>query len=156
MLFRSAEAKKTTAAAVMFPVADALLLQPNTSRNSGMGTRGFSGQNPPVGAKLGYYLSRDVATDAKMKIEIVDAAGTVVRGSDTSVWAEAALDGLGWVAFQASPQDRIARSRLAGDPPGFLIGARGGKTHRVQAAARGAEKMRAFDRKHIQNMEQIG
>lgn len=38
-----------------------------------------------------------------------DAAGvTTVTAGQASVWAEARLDGLGWVAFQPSPQDRDA------------------------------------------------
>jgi transglutaminase-like putative cysteine protease len=37
-----------------------------------------------------------------------DTATVTVRGADTSVWAEARLTGLGWVAFQPSPQDRDA------------------------------------------------
>jgi len=31
-----------------------------------------------------------------------------VRGADTSVWAQARLEGLGWVSYQPSPQDRLA------------------------------------------------
>ncbi|MEI6374683.1 MAG: transglutaminase domain-containing protein [Actinomycetes bacterium] len=38
----------------------------------------------------------------------VKVSGTVVHGPDTSVWAEARLAGIGWVAFQPSPQDRQA------------------------------------------------
>lgn len=44
-------------------------------------------------------------------------AGTVVRGADTSVWAEARLAGIGWVAFQASPQDRDSGRPAVVRPP---------------------------------------
>lgn len=40
--------------------------------------------------------------------EADDSAIVTVRGADTSIWAEARLTGLGWVAFQPSPQDRDA------------------------------------------------
>lgn len=43
-----------------------------------MGTRGFIGQNPPVGPKIA-YLVRDIAADAKVSLEIVNSAGIVVR-----------------------------------------------------------------------------
>ncbi|HVZ47600.1 MAG TPA: hypothetical protein VG916_02340, partial [Gemmatimonadaceae bacterium] len=76
-LERLADAKRQ-AATVMFPIADALLYQPNASRGSGMGTRGFSGENPPPGPKITYLL-RNADTSAKAKIDIVDATGTVVR-----------------------------------------------------------------------------
>ena len=42
--------------------------------------------------------------------EFADAApvDVVVRGGDASVWAQARLEGLGWVSYQPSPQDRNA------------------------------------------------
>jgi hypothetical protein len=56
---------KQAAVAYLFPVEDRLLFQPNNSRNSGMGTRGFSGQNPDPGARISYLLS-NVPGDAKV------------------------------------------------------------------------------------------
>ena len=47
---------KQASVAYLFPVQDALLFQPNGSRSSGMGTRGFSGQNPEPGPHIAYSL----------------------------------------------------------------------------------------------------
>ncbi|HVE35896.1 MAG TPA: hypothetical protein VNC18_20190 [Gemmatimonadaceae bacterium] len=69
---------KQAPVAYLFPVEDALLFQPNNSRNSGMGTRGFSGQNPDPGARITYLLS-NVPSDAKVSLSVLDGAGTVVR-----------------------------------------------------------------------------
>ncbi|MFI5228019.1 MAG: WD40/YVTN/BNR-like repeat-containing protein, partial [Gemmatimonadales bacterium] len=69
---------KTAQVAYVFPVEDALLFQPNNSRNSGMGSRGFSGQNPEPGPHISYLL-KDVPANAKVSLAIVDGAGTTVR-----------------------------------------------------------------------------
>lgn len=69
---------KEARVAFLFPVQDALLFQPNGSRNSGMGTSGFVGQNPPPGAKLAYLL-HEVPGGARVTLEVLDASGTVVR-----------------------------------------------------------------------------
>jgi len=50
-------------------------------------------------------------------LPLIRRAGTLVRGPDTSVWAEARLAGIGWVAFQASPQDRDAGRPSVVRPP---------------------------------------
>ena len=71
-----AKAKQATAAH-LFAVQDALLFQPNASKNSGMGTRGFSGQNPEPGPHITYLVAEPTAT--KVSLSIVDASGTVVR-----------------------------------------------------------------------------
>jgi photosystem II stability/assembly factor-like uncharacterized protein len=76
-LERLARAKEG-AVAFLFPVRDALLFQPNASRNSGMGTRGFTGQNPPPGPAIAYLINAAPA-DVKATLAIVDGAGTVVR-----------------------------------------------------------------------------
>ena len=55
---RTSRKAKQAAVAYLFPVQDALLFQPNNSRNSGMGTRGFSGQNPDPGARIAYTPGR--------------------------------------------------------------------------------------------------
>jgi photosystem II stability/assembly factor-like uncharacterized protein len=71
-------AAKQAAVAYLYPVRDALLFQPNASRNSGMGTSGWSGENPPPGASIAYLLHA-LPADAKPTLSIVDASGTVVR-----------------------------------------------------------------------------
>jgi photosystem II stability/assembly factor-like uncharacterized protein len=76
-LERLADAKAASVA-YLFPVQDALLFQPNTSRNSGMGTSGFAGQNPPPGTRVAYTLNT-LPADAKITLTIVDASGTIVR-----------------------------------------------------------------------------
>ncbi len=68
----------TSQVAFMFPIRDELAYQPNASRNSGMGTSGFTGQNPELGARIAYVLN-DIPADAKATISIVDASGTIVR-----------------------------------------------------------------------------
>ncbi|HEY5061148.1 MAG TPA: hypothetical protein VII52_06405, partial [Gemmatimonadaceae bacterium] len=72
-----AEAKRATVA-YLFPVQDALLFQPNGSRNSGMGTRGFSGQNPEPGPRIDYLLTGGSA-GSKVSLAVLDGGGTVVR-----------------------------------------------------------------------------
>ena len=69
---------KAAAVAYLFPVEDALLFQPNSSRQSGMGTRGFAGQNPEPGPRVAYLLN-NVPANAKISLSIRDAAGTNVR-----------------------------------------------------------------------------
>ncbi len=69
---------KEAQVAYLFPVEDALLFQPNNSRNSGMGTRGFAGQNPEPGPQITYLLKPEPA-NTKVTLTIVDAAGTTVR-----------------------------------------------------------------------------
>jgi photosystem II stability/assembly factor-like uncharacterized protein len=69
---------KQASVAYLFPVEDAMLFQPNNSRNSGMGTRGFAGQNPDPGTRITYLLS-NVPANAKLSLSILDGSGTVVR-----------------------------------------------------------------------------
>jgi photosystem II stability/assembly factor-like uncharacterized protein len=69
---------KQAQVAYLFPVQDALLFQPNNSRNSGMGTRGFTGQNPEPGPRIAYTMN-DVAKDARISLSVLDASGTIVR-----------------------------------------------------------------------------
>ena len=72
-----AQAKQATVA-YLFPVHDALLFQPNGSRSSGMGSRGFSGQNPEPGPHIDYTIS-DVPPSAKVSLTILDQSGAPVR-----------------------------------------------------------------------------
>ena len=69
---------KQAQVAFMFPIRDELEFQPNATRSSGMGTSGFTGQNPELGARIAYVLN-DIPADAKATISIVDASGTVIR-----------------------------------------------------------------------------
>ncbi|MFI5232011.1 MAG: WD40/YVTN/BNR-like repeat-containing protein, partial [Gemmatimonadales bacterium] len=69
---------KQAQVAFMFPIRDELDFQPNATRSSGMGTSGFTGQNPELGAGIAYTLN-DVPAGAKANIQIVDATGTVIR-----------------------------------------------------------------------------
>lgn len=72
-----AAAKRATVAH-LFPVRDEIAFQANQSRISGMGSNGFTGQNPDAGVRIA-YLVRDIAADAKAKLEIVDEGGRVMR-----------------------------------------------------------------------------
>ncbi len=69
---------KQASVAYLFPVQDALLFQPNGSRSSGMGTRGFSGQNPEPGPHIAYTIG-EVAPSAKVSLTVLDASGAAVR-----------------------------------------------------------------------------
>jgi photosystem II stability/assembly factor-like uncharacterized protein len=69
---------KAAPVAFLYPTQDALLFQANSSRVSGMGSRGFTGQNPEPGPRVSYLLN-SVPADAKLSLSIVDAAGTTVR-----------------------------------------------------------------------------
>ncbi|MEO9034546.1 MAG: glycosyl hydrolase, partial [Gemmatimonadaceae bacterium] len=71
-----AKAKAATLA-YLFPVEDALDFQPNSSKSSGMGTRGFAGENPDPGPRIAYLLN--ASADSKVSLSIVDGAGAVVR-----------------------------------------------------------------------------
>ncbi len=62
----------------LFPIRDELLFQPDNSHNSGMGTRGFAGQNPEPGARIAYLIDA-LPRNATTSLTIVDASGTVVR-----------------------------------------------------------------------------
>jgi len=69
---------KSATVAHLFPVQDANLLLPDGSHSSGMGSSGFTGQNPAAGASITYVVN-NIASDATAKLEVVDGAGTVVR-----------------------------------------------------------------------------
>jgi photosystem II stability/assembly factor-like uncharacterized protein len=69
---------KQASVAYLFPVQDALLFQPNGSRSSGMGTRGFTGQNPEPGPHIDYTIA-DVPPSAKVSLTVLDQSGVPVR-----------------------------------------------------------------------------
>ena len=64
--------------AYLFPVQNTTLLLPDGSRSSGMGSGGYTGQNPAPGAAIAYQVNA-IASDATAKLEVVDGSGTVVR-----------------------------------------------------------------------------
>jgi len=76
-LEKLAEAKRAPVA-YLFPTRTEMSFNLNGSRNSGMGSTGFVGQNPEHGVRIAYLLN-SVAADARAKLEIVNAAGTVIR-----------------------------------------------------------------------------
>ena len=69
---------KASTVAYLFPVQNTTLMLPDGSRNSGMGSSGYTGQNPAPGATIAYQVNA-LATDAVAKLEVVDGSGTVVR-----------------------------------------------------------------------------
>lgn len=69
---------KAAPVAHLFPVQDVTLLLPNGTRSSGMGTSGYTAQNPPAGAVISYLVTA-ASTGTTARLEIVDATGTVVR-----------------------------------------------------------------------------
>lgn len=72
-----AEAKQASVASLIQP-RNEIAMQLDNSRNSGMGSTGFTGQNPEHGVRLPYLITNAPA-DAKAKLEIIDAGGRVVR-----------------------------------------------------------------------------
>jgi hypothetical protein len=84
---------KAAPVAFLYPIQDALLFQPNSSRVSGMGSRGFTGQNPDPGPRVSYLLNA-VSANTKLSLAIVDAAGTTVR--ELPVNKQAGLYRMSW------------------------------------------------------------
>ena len=72
-----AEAKQAKTA-YLFPVRDELLFQPDGTHESGMGTSGYEGANPPYGAMITYLLHNSAA-GAAVRLDILNANGTTVR-----------------------------------------------------------------------------
>ncbi len=68
---------KAAKVAYLFPVRDQLLYQPDGTHDSGMGSGGFEGENPPYGAIITYRLANG-PMDA-VRLDILDAGNTVVR-----------------------------------------------------------------------------
>ena len=76
-LEKLAEAKRA-AVAYLFPVRNEMAMTLNNSRNSGMGSTGFTGQNPENGVRLAYLINV-ISTDDTAKLEIIDGGGRIVR-----------------------------------------------------------------------------
>ncbi|MDQ8157863.1 MAG: glycosyl hydrolase [Gemmatimonadota bacterium] len=72
-----AEAKRAEVA-YLFPARNEIAMTLNGSRNSGMGSTGFTGQNPDNGVRLAYLINA-ISADDKATLEIIDAAGRIVR-----------------------------------------------------------------------------
>ena len=115
---------KAAQVAYVFPVQDAVLLQPNASRNSGMGSAGFTGQNPEPGPHIAYLL-KNASADTKIALSIVDASGTTIRA--LPVTKQAGLHRLSWDMRVGppltGPVDTLA---LQGNGRGGRGGGRGG------------------------------
>ena len=69
---------KSSAVAYLFPIQNASMVLPDASRSSGMGSSGYTGQNPAAGPIIAYVI-HSIPADATAKLEIVDGTGTVVR-----------------------------------------------------------------------------
>jgi len=64
--------------AYLFPARNEIAMTLNNSRNSGMGSTGYTGQNPENGVRLAYLINK-IAIDDKAKFEIIDGGGRIVR-----------------------------------------------------------------------------
>jgi hypothetical protein len=62
----------------LFPVRRAVRFQVKPTRY-GVGDKIYAGPNPPYGALLSYFLRDEVPEEATFKMEILDAAGTLLR-----------------------------------------------------------------------------
>ncbi len=76
-LEKLAEAKQA-AVAYLFPARNEIAMTLNNSRNSGMGSTGYTGQNPENGVRLAYLINK-IAADDNASLEIIDAGGRIVR-----------------------------------------------------------------------------
>jgi photosystem II stability/assembly factor-like uncharacterized protein len=81
----------------------------------GLGDRAFRGPNPPPGALITYYLRERPAKEVKVTIEVLDAAGTVVRELK-KVPAEAGLNRTNW-DLTYEPARRRRADREEDDSP---------------------------------------
>ncbi len=115
---------KAAQVAYLFPVQDVLLFQPNASRNSGMGSVGFTGQNPDPGPHISYLL-KDMAPETKVALSIIDGSGATIRA--LPVTKQAGLHRLSWDMRVGppltGPVDTLA---LQGGGRGGRGGGRGG------------------------------
>jgi hypothetical protein len=76
-LEKLAEAKRAEVA-YLFPARNEIAMTLNNSRNSGMGSTGYTGQNPDNGVRLAYLINT-ITADDKAKLEIIDGGGRIVR-----------------------------------------------------------------------------
>ncbi len=144
-----AQAKQaaTSKLAYVFPIQDAMLLQPNNSRSSGMGTRGFTGKNPDPGPHITYMVT--APTDAKVSLSILDANHAEVR--EIPAPRQAGMHRVNWDMRVGppltGPVDTIALARAASGLPetagrggrGGAGGAGGGRGGAAGAGAAGAD-----------------
>ena len=71
-------AARRASTAYLFPVRNEIALTLNQSRNSGMGSTGWTGQNPEHGVRLAYSIS-DTTTFKSATLELLDSKQRVVR-----------------------------------------------------------------------------
>jgi photosystem II stability/assembly factor-like uncharacterized protein len=113
---------KSSQVAHLFPVQDATILVPDGSRSSGMGSSGYTGQNPAPGAIIA-YLVNSIPADATPKLEVLDGAGTVVR--QLSFNREPGLHRVTWDMRAGAPLTGPAVATPAGGGPGGAAGGGG-------------------------------
>lgn len=94
-----AEAKQAAVAYLVAPRSE-IAMQLNASRNSGMGSTGFTGQNPDHGVRIAFMLNT-LGADSKARLEIVNATGTVIR--ELPVVAQPGLYRLVWDMRAGAP-----------------------------------------------------
>lgn len=76
-LEKLAEAKRAEVA-YLFPARNEIAMTLNNSRHSGMGSTGFTGQNPDNGVRLAYLINT-ITSDDKATLDIIDGGGRIVR-----------------------------------------------------------------------------
>lgn len=76
-LEKLAEAKRAEVA-YLFPARNEIAMTLNTSRHSGMGSTGFTGQNPDNGVRLAYLINT-ITSDDNATLAIIDGGGRIVR-----------------------------------------------------------------------------
>lgn len=93
----------------LFKARNAYRFQPIEGRASGDGSE-LRGQNPPYGASINYWLGS--TPEDEIRIEILDAQGTVVRTLEGS--GEPGLNRVWWDLRHPDRKDPVLRT----DPPG--------------------------------------
>ncbi len=132
---------KAAQVAYLYPVRDELLFQPNTSKNSGMGTRGFTGENPEPGTRITYLLNT-VPSGATVTLSIVDASGTVIR--DVTAPKTPGLHRVVWDARVGPPLTGPVDTATTARGRGGFGGGRGGPGGAADSAGRGGAGGGAF------------
>jgi photosystem II stability/assembly factor-like uncharacterized protein len=74
-------------------------------RTYGLGNKNFVAQNPPAGAILSYFLKEKIDDKAPMKLEILDAAGKVIRTVEKPP-REAGINRINWDMRYDGPKIR--------------------------------------------------
>ena len=98
----------------LFPVRAGVRFTTKMTRY-GIGDTPFKGANPPYGALITYHLKEKPAKDAKLRLEVLDEKGLVVRTIDKKVPAEAGWNRAAWDLSYDPPRLRKDPEKKPGE-----------------------------------------